>query len=96
MSLGSSTPRLVFGEEQRPAGDGVGRRVLFLDEKPAFELSWWCGTCQFLFWRLDGADDTLSITELRDRLSAGLDGLDEEVISSFAALLPPGTTYRCC
>lgn len=60
MSLGGSTPRLVFGEEQRPAGDGVGRRVLFLDEKLAFELSWWCGTCQFLFRCLECANDTLT------------------------------------
>jgi hypothetical protein len=37
MSLGSSTPRLVFGEEQRPAGDGAGRRVRFLVEQPAFD-----------------------------------------------------------
>ena len=91
VSLGGSTPWLAFGEQWRLAGDGVGRRVVFLDQKPAFELSWWCGTCQFLFQRLDGANDTLSIAELRDRLSAGLDGLDEEVISSFAALLPHGS-----
>jgi len=29
ISLGSSTPRLVFGQEQRPAGDGVGQRGAF-------------------------------------------------------------------
>jgi hypothetical protein len=36
-----------------------------------FELSWWCGTCQFLFRGLDGANDTLSIPELRQRLTTG-------------------------
>ncbi|MBB3676221.1 hypothetical protein [Modestobacter versicolor] len=40
--------------------------------------------------RLDGASDTLSIPDLRQHLTAGLDGLDELVISSFAALLPRG------
>jgi len=89
-SLGSPEPRLVFGEEPRPDGDAVGRRVLFLDQKPAFELSWWCGTCQFLFQRLDGANDTLSVPDLRARLVAGIDGLDEQVITSFAALLGRG------
>jgi hypothetical protein len=34
--------------------------VLFLDEKPAFGLSRWCSTCQFLFRRLEGAYDTLT------------------------------------
>lgn len=96
MSLGGSTPRLVFGEEQRPAGDGIGRRVLFLDQQPAFELSWWCGTCQFLFQRLDGANDTPSIADLRQRLADGLDGLDEQVISRFGALLPAVATCPYC
>ena len=64
--------------------------MVFLDDKPAFELSFWCGTCQFLFQRLDGANDTLSLDGLRDRLSHGLDDLDQDVIESFAAVLPPG------
>ena len=76
MSLGSPTPRLMFGEEMRPAGGGVGRRVLSLDEKPAFELSWWCGTCQFVFRHFDGANDTFSIADVRQRLSEWLGGLD--------------------
>src|SRR3954471_20945785 len=96
VSLGGSTPWLAFGEQRRLAGDGVGRRVLFLDQKPAFELSWWCGRCQFLFRRLDGANDTLSVADLRQRLTAGLDGLDEGVIASFAALLARGSYLRSC
>jgi hypothetical protein len=88
--LGSATPRLTFGEEKRSPQDGVGRRVLFLDDQPAFELSFWCGTCQFLFRRLESANERLSIADLRRRLTDGVDGLDEEVISRFADLLPRG------
>jgi hypothetical protein len=95
-SVGGPTPRLSFGEQKRPDGAGLGRRVLFLDQKPAFELSWWCGRCQFLFRRLDGANDTLSVADLRQRLTAGLDGLDEGVIASFAALLARGSYLRSC
>lgn len=81
--LGSAEPRLVFGDQ--------ARRLLLLDEKPAFELSPWCGTCQFLFQRLEGANDSLSLDELQSRLSAGLDDLDDEVIRSFGSLLEQGT-----
>jgi hypothetical protein len=48
-------------------------------------LSFWCGTCQFLFQRLDGANDTPSIADLRQRLADGLDDLNDEVINRFAA-----------
>jgi hypothetical protein len=53
------------------------------------ELSFWCGTCQFLFERLEGATTTLS-PDGTDGLASGPDGLDEEMISQFALLLPEG------
>ena len=68
-TLGGRKPRLVFGEEPKAAGEWAGRRVLSLDEKPAFELSFWCGTCQFLFKRLEGANQTLSLGGLQQRLT---------------------------
>lgn len=86
--MGGTSPRLAIGEEPRPAGAWAGRRLLFLDDKPAFELSFWCGTCQLLFQRLEGANDTLSLDELQGRLTIGLDGPDTEVVDSFARLLP--------
>lgn len=89
-TLGSPEPRLAFGEEPKAAGGVGGRRVLALEEKPAFELSFWCGTCQFLFKRLEGANQTLSLDALEERLAIGLDGLDDEVITKFGALLPVG------
>lgn len=86
--LGVPDSRLRFGEEPKAPGAWAGRRVLSLDERPAFELSFWCGTCQFLFRRLEGANDTLSLDDLQMRLSDGLRGLDDEVIAAFAQLLP--------
>ena len=59
-------------------------------DRPAFELSFWCGTCPFLFKRLEGASRTLSIPELADRLAVGIAGIDVEVVSAFADLLPSG------
>jgi len=85
-----SGARLRFGEEDKPDGARVGRRCLFLDERPAFELSFWCGTCQFLFRREYGATGTVSLADLEARLADGVADLDEEVISAFASLLPRG------
>src|SRR5688500_17711919 len=82
-SLGSDAPRLVFGEAE-------GRRVLALDGAPAFELSFWCGTCPFLFERLEGASETLSLSAMGERLATGLDALDAEVVTTFGAVLPAG------
>ena len=97
--LASAPPRLFgvetgarvrFGEDDKAEGAWAGRRLLFLDDKPAFELSFWCGTCQFLFKREYGAKETVSLADVEARLAAGIDDFDEEVISAFAALLPLG------
>jgi hypothetical protein len=61
-----------------------------LDDEPAFELSFWCGTCPFLFKRLEGSNETLSLAALERHLAEGVDGVDEAVIDRFASLLPPG------
>lgn len=87
-TLGSLRPRLRFGEE--PRADAVGRRLLYVDERPAFELSWWCGTCPFLFQRLDTASETVSLPDLGARLTEGLDELDDGIVSAFGGLLPEG------
>lgn len=87
----SDGARLRFGElDERAPNAGPGRRLLILDEKPAFELSFWCGTCQFLFERLEGANETLSLDEMTERLTEGLEGLDDDLIETFGALLPRG------
>ena len=85
-------PRLRFVEQTKPDGAWAGRRLLTVDDVPAFELSFWCGTCQFLFERLQGATTTFSPNDT-DRLTTGPGGLDDEVISRFGSLLPEGQ-YR--
>jgi hypothetical protein len=65
-------------------------RQLLLDGVPAFDLPWWCGTCPYFFGRLDGADHTLSTDALTDRLTQGLDGIDDDVVATFSAILPEG------
>ncbi|WP_203843145.1 DUF6308 family protein [Winogradskya humida] len=79
-------PRLRFVEQTTSEGAWAGRRLLTLDDVPAFELSFWCGTCQFLFERLPGATTTVSPGD-----AIGPAALDDEVISRFASLLPEAT-----
>lgn len=82
--------RLQFGEGPRTESAWAGRRVLLLDGRPAFELSFWCGTCPFLFQRLEGANDKLSLVELERKLNEGLEVLDGTVVERFGQLLPRG------
>ena len=99
MLLDSSSPRtlgvgehpvLRFGREHAPEDSWPGRRLMFLREAPAFELSHFCGTCQVLFKRLDGANETLSQVEVEPQLTAGLSHVDDAVVETFGGLLPAG------
>ena len=88
-SLGAaSQPRLRFGEGPKDRPAWAGRRLLWLDECPAFELSFWCGTCPCLFERLEGATSTVSMEDVECRLVEGLVDIDEQVLALFGSLLP--------
>ncbi|MBX3314590.1 MAG: hypothetical protein KF906_09745 [Actinobacteria bacterium] len=90
VELGSSTPRVVFGERRKSQNEWAGRRLLMVDDEPAFELSFWCGTCQFLFERLEGSNQTLSLEGVQDVLNRGLTDLDPLVLGAFGELVAPG------
>ena len=100
MLLETHTTRLVsesessvlrFGEEKRSDGQGAGRRLLWHGSDPAFELSWWCGSCQLLFKRLEGANERFSLPEMQQTLNSGIDRIDDDVLDAFTALLPGGS-----
>lgn len=85
----ATQPWLRFGEKEPGQGQPPsGSRFLMVEGEPAFELSFWTGTCAFLFQRLSGANQKGSIPALADRLAAGLDRLDDAVIDRFAQILP--------
>lgn len=93
-SLGvpSSEARLRFGTEFQKLGGGPRRRLLMVDDEPAFELSFYCGTCPFLFQRLETAGGKLSLESVQERLTGALDDPDDEdgVMEAFGALPPEG------
>lgn len=92
-SLGvpSSEARLRFGTELQELGGGPRRRLLLVADEPAFELSFYCGTCPLLFRRLETAREKLSLESVQERLTGALDDPhDGGVIDAFGALLPEG------
>ena len=88
--LGSSDPRVVVGEGPKAVGQWAGQRLLMVDGAPAFEVSYWCGTCQFLFERLEGSNQTLSLDGLQETLGQGLSDLEPAMLETFGALLEEG------
>jgi hypothetical protein len=80
-----------FGEGPKAQGASSGRRLLLLNGEPAFELTFWCGTCPVTFERLQGATGTLSIAKLEDKLRRGLGEIDSDVLAAFGELLPAGS-----
>lgn len=91
--LGVPVPeaRLHFEAERRESGGAPGRRLLVVDGDPAFELSFWCGTCPLLFRRLETGKQTLSLVGVQEQLTGTLaDPGDGGVVDAFGALLPEG------
>lgn len=65
-------------------------RQLFIEGTPSFELSFWCGTCPFLFERRMIGYNISDEREPLERLEHGLDLIDDEVVDTFSRLLPEG------
>lgn len=76
-----------FGETPKAEGAWSGNRVLYLKQDPAFELSFWCGTCAFLFRRKEGANQTVSLEGFRTRLADGVSDVDRDIVRTFGELL---------
>ncbi|MFC5940191.1 hypothetical protein ABUL04_08925 [Micromonospora harpali] len=82
-TLGTANPRIGVDGGRMPS------RYLTIDGVPAYQIGYSCGTCGLVLRRQPGAPTgPLSAAAVRDRLNAGLNGLDQEVIDAFAAQLP--------
>ncbi|MEU6768008.1 hypothetical protein ABZ916_36555 [Streptomyces sp. NPDC046853] len=91
LGVPAAEARLRFDTEWQESGGGPRRRLLMVDDEPAFELSFYCGTCPLLFRRLETARTKLSLADVQERLTGALEDPDEGgVIDAFGALLPEG------
>nr|WP_212763154.1 hypothetical protein [Gordonia araii] len=90
------TRRLGVPEDQAAlhfgtVGPDVGNRYLYMSGEPAFELSFWCGSCPFLFERQYGANVRLSDgREPMRQLEQPLDAVDDAIFDTFSPLLAEG------
>jgi hypothetical protein len=69
---------------------GLFTRYLTLHGKRAYELSFSCGTCHFLFERMDGARMAVQVNELVDVLRKGVRSLDTDIIDRVSSIIPEG------
>ncbi|MGX1691334.1 hypothetical protein [Brevundimonas naejangsanensis] len=65
-------------------------RYLTVNGKQAYHLGNICGTCAFLFEKMEGAAARLGVGELATRLAEGLESLDEESVDKLVQLMPAG------
>lgn len=70
-------------------------RYLTLDGKRAYHLGGICNTCSFLFERLQGANQSVTVAEVADELASGLSSLGNGVVNSWARALPEGEYVTC-
>ncbi len=95
-SLGvpASEARLTFDTELQELSGGPRRRLLMVDDEPAFELTFYCGTCPLLFRRLETSREKLSLESMQERLTGTLDDPDDGgVVDAFGTLLPEGDYF---
>jgi hypothetical protein len=84
----------VIGFEA-PRGPGwpVWNRYLTVEGKRAYHLGNVCGTCGYLFERMEGANGTIDVGALTGRLAEGVEALDDDLVDALA-LLMPAASYR--
>jgi hypothetical protein len=68
----------------------VWDRFITLDGKKAYHIGNICGTCEFFFERLEGANDKVSPAELSKILKGGITQLDDDIVHKVTAALPIG------
>jgi hypothetical protein len=75
------------------AGGGqweVWDRYLSIDGSKAYHIGNICGTCEFFFERLDGANRNVSVDEIREQLQNGLVDLNKQFIDQIKPIIPDG------
>lgn len=69
---------------------GWGERFLNIEQSRAYWLGYPCGTCNFVFERLNGAQHKVSPHNLITNLSSGVIKLDDENFGEILEIIPDG------
>lgn len=65
-------------------------RYLTIEGEKAFHIGNICGTCEFFFERLEGANQDASPREVISALEKGVSKLDDDLLSKVSPILPDG------
>lgn len=65
-------------------------RYITIHGKRAFHIGNICGTCEFFFERLEGANQGVSPREISTELQVGISQLDSDLLSKVSLILPNG------
>ncbi len=68
-------------------------RYLAIDGKKAFHIGNVCGTCRFLFERMEGANKSVNPEDVVGSLNSGIAALDPSFLSKLEKIIPSGE-YR--
>lgn len=82
----------IVGFRDDRSGNGPWR-ALTIEGKPAYDLGTMCDTCDFVFERMTGANQSVEPAGLADALRSGLPALDARTVSTAGQALPDGD-YR--
>jgi hypothetical protein len=88
-SIKNSTSILAF--ETAGGGDwDEWDRYITIEGKKAFHIGNICGTCEFFFERLSGANQGISPKEVSKAFQTGISKLDSDLLSKVSLILPNG------
>ena len=68
----------------------VWDRYIAIEGKKAFYLGNICGTCAFLFERLNGANQSINPSQVAEKLNQGVKRLDTKLVSNLEKIIPDG------
>src|SRR2546421_3381803 len=82
----------VVGFREDRSGNGPWRS-LTIEGKPAYDLGTTCDTCDFVFERMTGANQSVEPAGVAEALRDGLRALDDGIVEAAGRALPDGE-YR--
>jgi hypothetical protein len=92
ITIANSSSILSF--EKPSSGPGPEfDRYLMIENKRAYHIGNICGTCEFLFERLDGANKNISATNIAERLNAGINITESAFTEALSRILPDGSYF---
>ncbi|HEX8235928.1 MAG TPA: hypothetical protein VF600_08225 [Abditibacteriaceae bacterium] len=90
ITISNSSSILSFEKPSSGLGPDFDR-FLMIENKRAYHIGNICGTCEFLFERLQGANQNISAASIADRLNTGADIADPDFTETLSRVLPNGS-----